>query len=148
MPRCSRAFRFWTSRGAFSPFYTRRTNGCIDRPDTTARASFLRAFFFSPAACLPLRTHALETHFYSGQFRRLLLTFLSCTDAGSISHTRAHSPPPVIRYIFYFIRAFSTSHVYLISCTVNHCDVNYSDFSPQLPAEPLSILDRVGQLCR
>lgn len=76
---CSRAFRFWTGRGAFSLFYTRtdgwtdgRTDGCIDRPDTITRASFLRVFF-SLVPCAP----TLETHFYSGQFRRLLLTFLS-----------------------------------------------------------------------
>lgn len=136
--RCSRAFRFWTSRGAFSPFHTRRTNGRIDRPDTTARASFLRArvfFFFglSPRLPAPPLTRAHETHFYSGQFRRLLLTFHPRgRREGTAPHARAF-PAASYAIHFLFYTSFSTSHVYLISCTVNHCDVNYSDFSPQLP---------------
>lgn len=105
------------------------TGGCIDRPDTIARASFLRVFFslFPPGFPLPLPPPVLETHFYPGQFRRLLLTFLPRD-----RRMRARFLPPVMRYIFYFIRVFSTSHARLISCTVNHRDVNYSDFSPRL----------------
>lgn len=132
------------------------TGGCIDRSDTIARASLLRDFFSlsgSLPRLPPLSATALETHFYPGQFRRLLLTFLPRdrrTFHLACARARARSPPPVMRYIFYFIRVFSTSHAHLISCTVNHRDVNYSDFSSWLSrvAQSRSILDRVGQLCR
>jgi len=50
------------------------TVGWVHRSVRYDSTCVFSTFFFSP--WLPTSPHALKTHFYSGQFRRLLLTFL------------------------------------------------------------------------
>jgi len=100
--RCSSAFRLWTGRGAFSPFYTRRVHRSV-RYDSACQ--FPPRFFLPrlPPSLLP--RHA----------RNPLLFWTISTAAFDIplprptyvlSHMRAQYSPPVMQYIFYFIRVF------------------------------------------
>lgn len=104
------------SRDAFSPFYTRRPTGCIDRPNTIARASFPRAF--SPTGPSPLspllptapRNPLLFWTISTAAFDVPLARpthVLSCMPVCVRGYARARAfPPPVMRYIFYFICVF------------------------------------------
>lgn len=83
---------------------------------THRSARYDSACQFSSRFFLPGSLHALEIHFYSGQFRRLLLTFLS-RDRRTfhLACARARSPPLcdtffILYELFHLARTPHTMH--------------------------------------
>lgn len=147
--RCSRAFR--TVAVHFSPFYTRqpRPPG-LHRSDRYDNACQFPPRFFSPRLLrLPLsplprpKTTFIPNNF-DGCFWR---PFRARPTNGSI-HVRVSACERArifyrhqlyaIHFLFY--THFSIPHAHLISCTVNHRDVNYLQVLPQSPGA-VSLLD-------